>query len=122
MNLGTFKKQTNGTITGTATTLVSSFDLEYRPVEHKIGNAADFRIYRAGTDIEVGFARHSVGEQSGKEYLNSLIDTPEFANGVWAALVKEEDGNYVLKWSRPVPRKKSANGNEAEDMSAAANF
>jgi len=122
MNLGTFTKNENGTITGTATTLISSFDLEYRPIEEKVGNSPDFRLYRKGTDIEVGFARHEFGKKSGKAYLNTLIDTPELAKAIWAALVKEEDGSYQLKWSRSRPAKKSASQNGSADTGSAANF
>lgn len=107
MNLGTFTKHKNGTFTGTATTLLSSFDLELRPVEEKVGESPDFRIYRQGTESEVGFARVKFSERTGKSYLNTLIDTPEFAKAIWAALVKEDDDSYVLKWTRPRRSKKS---------------
>ena len=39
MNLGTFTKDENGVITGTATTLLSSFEIEYVPTTEKKGNA-----------------------------------------------------------------------------------
>ena len=122
MNLGTFTKDENGVITGTATTLLSSFEIEYVPTTEKKGNAPDFRVYRRGTEIEIGFATHEVGTNSGKEYLNTLIDTPEWPKAIWAALVKEEDGTYVLKWSRPRPKKNAKKGAErdAEAQSAAA--
>ncbi|MEO1194236.1 MAG: DUF736 family protein [Pseudomonadota bacterium] len=109
MNLGTFTKHENGTFTGTATTLMNSYELEYRPIE-KVGEGPDFRVYRKGTDIEVGFARAAFGEKSGKAYLNTLIDTPELAKGVWMALVREDDETYVLKWSRPKPKATGQNG------------
>ena len=103
MNLGTFTKHENGNIAGTVTTLLTSFDIEYRPIE-KVGNGPDFRVYRQGTEVEVGFARHQFGAQSGKAYLNTLIDSPDLPSGIWAALVREEDGSYVLKWSRTPTR------------------
>ncbi len=112
MNLGTFTKQENGALIGTATTLTSSFDLEVRPIE-VVGNGPEFRVYRHGTEVEVGFARHEFGKKSGKPYLNMLIDTPEFPQAIWTALVREEDGSYQLKWSRPRKGRKSqpaANG------------
>ena len=58
MNLGTFTKHENGTISGTATTLLNSFDIEYRPIEEKVGNSPDFRLYRSGTDVEVDLAKN----------------------------------------------------------------
>lgn len=122
MLLGTFTKHEDGTISGTATTLFGSFDLVYRPVEEKVGNSADFRIYRKDSDIEVGFARYSVGEVSRKEYLNSLIDSPELPTGIWAALVKEENGSYVLKWSRPNRRKKADVQSDPGQSEAVAKF
>ena len=112
MNLGTFTKQENGALIGTATTLTSSFDLEVRPIE-VVGNSPEFRVYRQGTEVEVGFARHEFGKKSGKPYLNMLIDTPEFPQAIWTALVREEDGSYQLKWSRPRKGRKNqpaANG------------
>ena len=119
MNLGTFTKHENGTITGTATTLLNSFEIEYRPVE-KVGNGPDFRVYRLGTDVEVGFATHEYGKKSGKAYLNTLIDTPEVPHGFWTALVKEGDGSYVLKWNRPRrTRGRAANAQAASSDGAA---
>lgn len=117
MNLGTFTKNEDGTFIGTATTLVNSFELEYRPIE-KVGNGADFRVYRKGSDIEVGFARAEIGQISGKAYLNTLVDTPELAKGIWMALVREEDDSYVLKWSRP----KRKTGNNGQNGQTAADF
>lgn len=124
MNLGTFTKNEAGSIIGSASTLLSTFELEYRPIEKK-GNGPDFRLYKPGTEIEVGFATHKFGSKSGKRYLNTLIDTPEFPNAIWAALVMEEDGSYVLKWSRP--RRKSTGSassaaNNDTGESTAANF
>ena len=122
MNLGTFTKHENGTLSGTVTTLLSSFGIEYRPVENKTGNAPDYRLYRQGTDVEVGFARHQFGKNSGKEYLDTMIDTPELPAPIWPALVKEEDGSYVMKWSRP-RRKKRGKGQDAQTtFKAAASF
>ena len=43
MNLGTFTKHENGNIAGSVTTLLTSFDIEYRPIE-KVGNGPDFRV------------------------------------------------------------------------------
>lgn len=121
MELGTFTKHENGTITGTATTLLSSFELDFRPVE-KVGNGPDFRVYRKDTEIEVGFAHHRFGEKSGKSYLNTLIDTPELSRAIWAALVKEADGSYVLKWNRPNPKKKTSATNGASQAGDASLF
>ncbi len=116
MELGIFTKDENGVIGGTATTLLSSFDIEFRPIEEKIGNSPDFRLYRKGTDVEVGFARHELGKNSGKAYLNTMIDTPEIAKAIWAALVREEDGSYILKWSRPLPAKRKSATNGASKL------
>jgi len=119
MNLGTFTKDENGVLSGTAATLTLSFDLDVRPIE-QVGGGPQFRVYRRGTDIEVGFARQEFGKRSGKSYLNMLIDSPEFPQAIWTALVREEDGSYQLKWSRPRRSRKAANGPlQAE---AAANF
>ncbi len=100
MELGTFTKDENGTIAGTVTTLLTSFEIEYRKIE-KVGNGPDYRVYRRETDIEVGFARTRFGGNTGKEYLNTLIDTPELTKGIWMALVQEEENRFVMKWSRP---------------------
>lgn len=119
MELGTFTKHDDGRFTGTARTLLGSFDLEYKPVE-KAGNGPDYRVYVLDTDIEVGVAWIEVGNFSQKEYLSTLIDTPEFARSVWMALVTEEGGTFVLKWSRPNPRKKRAGDNGSADNGDAA--
>lgn len=100
MELGNFTKHENGNIAGTVTTLLTSFDLEFREIG-KVGNGPDYRVYRLGTNIEVGMAHIKYGGHSGKQYLNTLIDTPEFSRGLWLALVQEEDNRYVMKWSRP---------------------
>lgn len=122
MNLGPFTKHENGTFTGTGTTLLNSFELEIRPIE-VVGNGPEFRIYRLGTEIEVGFARHEFGKKSGKAYLNMLIDTPELPQGIWTALVREEDGSYQLKWSRPRKGRKTADAQDgALQSEAAASF
>lgn len=113
MNLGIFTKDETGTFSGTVTTLLNSFEIEYRPIE-KVGNGPDFRVYRLGTDIEVGFASHELGQRSGKAYLNTLIDTPEFPRGTWCALVREEDDSYVLKWNRPRRSKANAGAGQSE--------
>ncbi|MEO0681823.1 MAG: DUF736 domain-containing protein [Pseudomonadota bacterium] len=119
MNLGTFTKDETGAIVGTATTLTLSFELEIRPVE-VVGNGPEFRVYRRGTDDEVGFARHEFGKRSGKAYLNTLIDSPEFPQAIWAALVREDDGSYQLKWSRPRKSAKRAANVEAQSDAAAS--
>ena len=122
MNLGTFTKDETGIFTGTALTLINRFDLEIRPVE-VVGNGPEFRIYRQGTALEVGFARHEFGKKSGKAYLNMLIDTPELPQGVWMALVREEDGSYQLKWSRPRKGRKELDTQDgALQSEAAASF
>ncbi len=104
MELGNFTKTENGNITGTVTTLLTSFEIEYRKIE-KTGNGPDYRVYRKGTDIEVGMAQIKYGGHTGKQYLNTLIDTPEFAQGMWLALVQESETSFIMHWSRP--RKKS---------------
>ncbi|MEM7528436.1 MAG: DUF736 family protein [Pseudomonadota bacterium] len=119
MNLGTFTKHETGIITGTALTLINRFELEIRPIE-VVGNGPEFRIYRQGTELEVGFARHEYGKRSGKAYLNMLIDTPELPQGVWMALVLEEDGSYQLKWSRPRKGRQRADAQDAALRSEAA--
>jgi uncharacterized protein (DUF736 family) len=115
MELGTFTKDQNGVIAGTVTTLTTSFDIEYRKVE-QVGNGPDYRVYRRGSDVEVGFARTKFGGRTGKPYLNTLIDTPEFAQGIWLALVQEEETRFVMKWSRP---RKGNNANHANTNGAA---
>ena len=121
MNLGTFTKLDDGVLTGTATTLTTSFELEIRPIE-VVGNGPEFRVYRAGAEVEVGFARHEFGKRSGKPYLNMLIDTPEFPAAIWTALVREEDGTYQLKWSRPRKGRKAQRANDGLQSEAAASF
>ena len=122
MNLGTFIKHENGIFTGSATTLTDSFELDIRPVE-VVGNGPEFRVYRGGTNIEVGFARHEFGKKSGKAYLNMLIDTPEWPQAIWTALVREEDGTYERKWSRPRKGgRKPQNQNAQLQSEAAASF
>ena len=119
MELGTFTKHDDGRFTGTAKTLLGSFDLEYKPVE-KVGNGPNYRVYVLDTDIEVGAAWTEFGEYSKKQYLDTKIDSPELPAPIWCALVAEEDGTFVLKWSRPEPKKKrGGNNGSAENASTA---
>ena len=121
MNLGTFiKSEETGIIAGTMTTLLTSVDIEYRPIPRE-GNGPDYRIFVAGTEVEVGAAWLEEGKNSGKLYLDSRLDSPELESPLYPALVKEEDGTYVLKWTRP--KKKNGNGNdEADDRPPASGF
>lgn len=105
MELGTFTKNETGNLTGTVTTLLTSFEIEYRKIE-KVGDGPDYRVYRKGTDIEVGMARIAYSQRNGKQYLNTLIDTPEFTQGLWLALVQEDETTFIMKWNRP--RKKAS--------------
>ena len=104
MELGTFTKNENGNLTGTVTTLLTSFEIEYRPIE-KVGNGPDYRVYRKGTDVDVGIARTAYSKRNGKRYLNTMIDTPEFPSSLWMALVEEDENTFIMKWNRS--RKKS---------------
>lgn len=99
MELGTFTKNKNDNLTGTVTTLLTSFEIEYRKIE-KVGDGPDYRVYRKDTDIEVGMARIAYSKRNGKQYLNTLVDTPEFTQGLWLALVQEDDTTFVMKWTR----------------------
>lgn len=115
MELGTFTKDQNGNIAGTVTTLLTSFEIEYRKIE-KVGNGPDYRVYRRGTDIEVGFARAKFGGTTGKHYLNTLIDTPELTQGIWLALVQDSEDSFTMKWSRKRPS--SGTSTAAKDTAA----
>jgi uncharacterized protein (DUF736 family) len=99
--IGTFKRDPNGSYTGTVVTLAFKARVSIVPNPDKSAdNQPDYRVFAQG--VEIGAAWKKTSEQQ-RPYLSLSLDDPSFAAPLNAALVASdgEDGSFVLAWTRP---------------------
>lgn len=93
MIIGTFTKQNEG-YTGKLVTLTTIQTLTFEPAP----KGADYKVTMDGA--EVGAAWKRTGKESGKAYLSVKLDSPFLPAAVNCALMAQDDGGYILVWSR----------------------
>lgn len=96
--IGTFTQQNDG-FTGSVRTLSVNVKVKIVPNDKTKENSPDYRIL-AG-NYELGAAWKKTAQNTQREYLSVTLDDPSFPSTLYARLVdNEEDGNFVLIWSR----------------------
>ena len=101
-NIGSFKRNEDGIISGQIRTLRFSTAARFVPVADKTSESSpDFRVF-APNRVELGAAWKKVSD-AGTAYLSVSLDDPSFPAPVYAALIPTEaDPNrFNLAWSRP---------------------
>lgn len=99
--IGTFKRTDKG-FDGTIKTLTLNVKAQLQQQAPDTDKAPNYRVFAAGS-VELG-AGWNKQSQSGTDYVAVKLDDPSFPAPVFANLV-EQDGNWVLIWSRPTPRR-----------------
>ncbi len=94
--IGTFAND-GESYTGTINTLALKAKAAIKPNNKTAEYAPDYRIFAAGAEIGAAWSKVS---EAGKPYLSIKLDDPSFAAAIYARLVKREDGNFSLVWSR----------------------
>ena len=101
-NIGSFKRNEDGTISGQIRTLKVNTPARFVPVEDKTSeNSPDLRVF-APNRVELGAAWKKTSE-TGTSYLSVSLDDPSFPAPVFAALIPTEadPDRFNLAWSRP---------------------
>ena len=101
-NIGSFRRNDDGTISGQIRTLRVNTAARFIPVEEKTSDASpDFRVF-APQRVELGAAWRKKSE-AGTLYYSVTIDDPSFTAPVYAALIPTEADadRFNLAWSRP---------------------
>ena len=102
-NIGSFKRNEDGTISGQIRTLRFSTAARFVPVEDKSSEQSpDFRVF-APNRVELGAAWKKTSEGTGVTYYSVSLDDPSFPAPVFAALIPTEadPDRFNLAWSRP---------------------
>ena len=101
-NIGSFKRNEDGTISGQIRTLKVNTPARFVPVEDKTSeNSPDLRVF-APNRVELGAAWKKVSD-AGLTYYSVTLDDPSFTAPVYAALIPTEadPDRFNLAWSRP---------------------
>jgi uncharacterized protein (DUF736 family) len=101
MKIGNFIKTDVGSFRGDLQTITFTKEIEFVPVDDKSAEKApDYVIVKAGTNIEIGAGWNKTAK-SGNPFIKVKIDDPILPFTLWAALTSDEQGEYILYWSRP---------------------
>lgn len=105
-------KQTDGSFTGTLTTLaLHAANIRIVPeFESDNEKAPAYRVFTGNFELGAGWKRTS---KAGKPYISVKLDDPSFAQPIYCVLVKTQDA-YLLEWNRRTPRR-SGTAESAED-------
>jgi uncharacterized protein (DUF736 family) len=95
--IGTFKRDASGEITGSIKTLTLNAKATLRPTEKDNDKAPEYRIF-SGT-VECGAAWKKTSRDD-REYLSIKLDDPSFPAPIYASLLEGENGEHRLIWSR----------------------
>jgi uncharacterized protein (DUF736 family) len=77
ITLGTFQKLDDGAYAGTFKTLNVTASLAIVPVDRRSDKAPDYRVYGPNR-YEIGAGWSAKAKESGKEYINLKIGSPDF--------------------------------------------
>jgi len=97
--IGTFKRTDKG-FDGTIKTLTLNVKAQLQQQTPDNDKAPNYRVFAGSVELGAGWTKRS---QSGADYVAVKLDDPSFSAPVFANLV-EQDGNWVLIWSRPARR------------------
>ena len=101
-NIGSFKRNEDGTISGQIRTLKVNTPARFVPVEERPSeNTPDLRVF-APNRVELGAAWKKTSD-AGLNYYSVSLDDPSFPAPVFAALIPTEadPDRFNLAWSRP---------------------
>lgn len=96
--IANMKKQENGMFEGKLRTATLNLQLILKEIEGYDGDTVKpkYRAKLAGFEAGAGWVKTS---DNNNEYVSIQLDSPEFANPIYANLVEKED-KYILLWSR----------------------
>jgi len=94
MIIGKFTKDGNGYV-GELTTLTHRQALKFEPLAEK---KVDYIVTADGVEVGAGWKKTS--QRSGSAYVSVKLDSPFLLAPVYAALIHQDDGGYILIWSR----------------------
>ena len=97
--IGTFKRTDKG-FDGTIKTLTLNVKAQLQQQTPDNDKAPNYRVFAGSVELGAGWTKRS---QSGTDYVAVKLDDPSFPAPVFANLI-EQDGNWVLIWSRPTRR------------------
>ena len=116
MKIGHFSKTEDGHFEGRIQTLTLTADVVFQPVIDKTNDKMpDFRIVAADTQSECGAGWNEMSRNN-KPYISVKIDDPAFASPVWAALTRDDNGEFSLYWDRPKPKRNTSEAPEQETL------
>jgi len=116
MKIGHFTKTEDGHFEGRIITLNLTADIKFQPVIDKTNEKMpDFRIVSVDTEAECGAGWHEISRNN-KPYISVKIDDPAFASPLWAALTRDDNGEFSLYWDRPKPKSNAAESTPAETL------
>ncbi len=116
MKIGTFTKTEDGIFEGRIATLNLEADVRFLPIVDKTNEKMpDYRITRENTEAEAGAGWNEVSRNN-KPYIQVKIDDPSFAAPMWAALTRDDNGEYTLYWDRPKPSRSETAASEGPTL------
>jgi len=96
--IGSFTRDSAGIYTGEIHTLFLRVGVTIRPCERDHDRAPDHRVIADGRDVGAAWAK--AVPATGAEYLSLKLDDPFLPAPVYATLVRGDDGDHKLIWSR----------------------
>lgn len=96
--IGSFKRDDNGTYTGEIRTLTLRVKATIRPVERDHDKAPDHRVSAGGVEFGAGWTK--TARETGAEYLSLKLDDPSLPAPIYATLTLGDKDEHKLIWSR----------------------
>jgi uncharacterized protein (DUF736 family) len=96
--IGTFNRDESGVYSGSIRTLTLNVKATIRPSDKDNEKAPDYRVYAGAVEIGAGWSK--AARETGAEYLSMKLDDPSLPAPIYASLVRGDNGENKLIWSR----------------------
>jgi uncharacterized protein (DUF736 family) len=96
--IGIFTRGDDGAFTGTIRTIAINVKATIKPVAKDNERSPDYRVIANGVELGAGWSK--AAKDTGAEYVSIKLDDPFFTAAIYATLVRGDNGEHKLIWSR----------------------
>jgi uncharacterized protein (DUF736 family) len=96
--IGIFTRGDDGAFTGTIRTIAINVKATIKPVAKDNERSPDYRVIANGVELGAGWSK--AAKDTRAEYVSIKLDDPVFTAAIYAALVRGDNGEHKLIWSR----------------------
>jgi uncharacterized protein (DUF736 family) len=96
--IGIFTRGDDGAFTGTIRTIAINVKATIKPVAKDNERSPDYRVIANGVELGAGWSK--AAKDTGAEYVSVKLDDPVFTAAIYATLVRGDNGEHKLIWSR----------------------